>query len=159
MRRLHHILFVGVLTIWTMSFSTKTLGQTEENEESYSDWCIYYADALKQVKDINSEDYVLIDLRSRADFDRGHIATVIPIPYNEIEKYIPNIPKTKTVILYCDDEKRAAIAFAKLKELGYEPMFACSTDVDCGPNTSCRSWTCQCNEGYQDCDGDWTNGC
>ena len=37
--------------------------------------------------------------------------------------------------------------------------YECCTDPDCGANAYCSGGTCHCNEGYHNCDGDWSNGC
>ena len=86
------------------------------------------APELKYLIDSGSKDYLLIDLRDRPNFDKGHIPTAISIPHNEIEKHLFEIPKDILIILYCKAGKKAAVASVKLKEFDYEKIVTFGTD-------------------------------
>ncbi len=76
-------------------------------------------EALKKIIDEKDKNYFLIDVRTQAEYKEGYIPSAMLIPYNEIEKHTQEIPKDKTVVLYCHSGRRAGIALEKLKSLGY----------------------------------------
>jgi len=114
------------------------------------------APELEYMIDSGSKDYLLIDVRDRPDFDRGHIPTAISIPHNEIEKHLFEIPKDKLVILYCKAGKIAGIASTKLKEFGYEKVITFGTDYwpyDLEDNTGKIYSSLDVREGSGSCEG------
>ncbi|MCK4226375.1 rhodanese-like domain-containing protein [candidate division WOR-3 bacterium] len=77
---------------------------------------------LKKLIDEKNEDYLLIDVRTRKEYNTGHIPTAINIPHTEIEKHINEIPEDKLIIVYCQVGGRASVAASKLKDLGYSEV-------------------------------------
>lgn len=63
-------------------------------------------------------DAVLIDLRSKEEYQQGHIKGAINLPYEELEQNFP-YGKEKTVILYCELGIRSMRASKQLFEQGY----------------------------------------
>lgn len=64
---------------------------------------------------------IIIDVRSKAEYDSGHIESSINIPHTEIEKI--NYKKNKKIIVYCASGKRSKIAAEKLNEMGYKNVY------------------------------------
>lgn len=64
----------------------------------------------------------ILDVRPAADFEKTHIPGAFNIDVTE-EDFIPqvekNIPKDKTVAVYCNTGKRSALATQQLEKLGY----------------------------------------
>ena len=79
-------------------------------------------EALKKIINEKDKNYFLIDVRTPAEYKGGYIPSAMLIPYNEIEKHTQEIPKDKTVVLYCHSGRRSGIALEKLKSLGYEKL-------------------------------------
>ena len=50
----------------------------------------------------SQKDTILIDVRSREEYDKGHIPGAVNIPYDEEVDWWKKVPKNKTVILYCE---------------------------------------------------------
>ncbi len=75
---------------------------------------------LKELIDEKNEDYLLIDVRTRKEYNTGHIPTAINIPYTQIEKRTNEIPKDRLIVVYCKVGGRSSVAESKLKELGYK---------------------------------------
>ena len=49
-------------------------------------------------------DIVIVDVRSKEDFDEGHISGAVSIPWQqEIEARYTELPRDKEVIIYCSD--------------------------------------------------------
>ena len=70
------------------------------------------------------ENFVLLDVRTQEEFDAGHIASAILLPYDEINlKAATVLPdKEKEIVLYCRSGRRSAIAKKALVELGYKDV-------------------------------------
>ena len=70
------------------------------------------------------ENFVLLDVRTQEEFDAGHIAGAILLPYDEIAlKAVTVLPdKEKEIVLYCRSGRRSAIAKKALVELGYKDV-------------------------------------
>lgn len=69
---------------------------------------------------------VLLDVRTLEEFEVGHIAKAILLPYDEIKKETAakSIPtKETTVVVYCRTGRRSAIAATTLRTLGYTTVW------------------------------------
>jgi len=76
-------------------------------------------------KDIQSEidlkDSVVIDVRTKKEFDQGHLKNAVNIPHTEIKEKIENhvADKNRKIIVYCRSGRRSGIAKDILDEMGY----------------------------------------
>ena len=65
--------------------------------------------------------YIIIDARTRSEYDEGHIPGSILIPEYEIadraEKELPD--KDQLILVYCRSGRRSKIAAEELVKLGY----------------------------------------
>jgi len=79
-------------------------------------------DALSQKKD----DFVLIDVREKYEWDEGHIPEALHVPRGflelRIEEAIPD--KSKQVVLYCAGGTRSLIAGSTLQQMGYDNVIS-----------------------------------
>lgn len=86
-----------------------------------------YKRYIKEVnyKDINLNEYTIIDVRSRREFREGHINRAINIPLADIkkniEKQIPN--KQTKILLYCQYGTRSKKSAYILENLGYTQIY------------------------------------
>ena len=66
-------------------------------------------------------NYIMLDTREQYEFDEGHIAGAILIPYTEIEsKAASALPdKEQLILVYCRSGRRSKIASEALVTLGY----------------------------------------
>jgi phage shock protein E len=65
----------------------------------------------------------LIDVRTPAEFAKGHVAGATNIPYDEIERRHAEVgPASQPVVVYCGSGRRSAIAAATLGKLGFEQV-------------------------------------
>ncbi len=81
-------------------------------------------DKARQLLASNSK-IVLLDVRTQAEYESGHIARAVLLPYDEItaKTAAAIIPaKDATIIVYCRSGRRSAIAVAELKKLGYSKV-------------------------------------
>jgi rhodanese-related sulfurtransferase len=58
------------------------------------------ADVVDSVKHGNS-DLVLLDMRDRDDYRRGHIKGALSMPLEEIDKRYQDLPRDKEIVTYC----------------------------------------------------------
>ena len=67
------------------------------------------------------EDYILLDVRTLAEFAQAHIPGAICVPNETIgDEDIPELPKKDQLILvYCRSGNRSKQAAGKLAKLGY----------------------------------------
>ncbi len=67
----------------------------------------------------------VIDVRTEAEFQQGHVAGAINLPLDrlhvEIGRYVPN--KQQPVLLHCLSGGRSALGAATLKKLGYTSSY------------------------------------
>jgi phage shock protein E len=64
---------------------------------------------------------VVIDVRTEQEFQAGHIAGALLIPYEQIGQKIAsaNVAKDDHVVLYCRSGRRSGIAMSTLKGMGF----------------------------------------
>ena len=78
---------------------------------------------MKEVNynEINLNEYILIDVRSRREFRENHLDGAINIPLPEVKKDIENYikDKSKKILIYCEYGGRSARAVEILYRLGY----------------------------------------
>ena len=94
-------------------------GQAKENDKG----AVYVnitAEEAKQIMD--SEDgYIILDTRTREEYDEGHIPGAIVISHEEITEKAEEVltDKDQLILVYCRSGRRSKIAAEALVELGY----------------------------------------
>ncbi len=82
-------------------------------------------DYFVSLKEINNPDYVLIDVRSHFEFEKGHLENAVNIHTSEIlldnsKKVFDELKENgKTVVLYASNTNEASPTFLILYQLGY----------------------------------------
>lgn len=67
----------------------------------------------------NKENFDIIDVRTKEEYEKGHVEGAINIPYDEILEHLDMINKDKPTVLYCRSNSRAEIASLSLKSVGF----------------------------------------
>lgn len=69
----------------------------------------------------SDKEFVLLDVRSEAEFNAAHLPGALHVERGRIEWIIPNIIKQtdRTIYVYCQDGKRSGFATERLLEMGY----------------------------------------
>lgn len=70
-------------------------------------------------KIVTEDNYVVVDVRTKEEYDEGHVVGAVNIPYDEIDEST-KLDKNKTIMVYCRSGKRSSIAYETLKRLGYD---------------------------------------
>lgn len=77
----------------------------------------------KEAKDImdHRDDYVILDVRTQDEYDKGHIPNAVLLPDYEIKEratsLLPN--KSQTILVYCRSGRRSEAAAEELTSMGY----------------------------------------
>ena len=94
-------------------------GQANQNNQE----AVYMnitAQEAKQIMD-GEEGYIILDTRTQAEYDEGHIPGAIVIPHDEItdraEEELPD--KDQLLLVYCRSGRRSKLAAEALVKLGY----------------------------------------
>lgn len=103
------ILFFLLLAVLTACSPQKASFETITGEQA------------KEIMETETE-FVLLDVREQSEFDEGHIAGAVLLPYEEItaDKAAACLPnKNRLILVYCRSGRRSAIAAETLAGLGY----------------------------------------
>ncbi len=77
-----------------------------------------YPELQKLITEKN-EDYILVDVRTKQEYESGYIPTAINIPHREIGNNLPTEDRSAKIILYCRSGMRSGIANDTLAQLGF----------------------------------------
>ena len=88
------------------------------------------------------EDFILLDIRTEAEYQAGHIEGAKWFPRGNLEFYIQEFIKDPAakVVLYCRSGGRSALATLTMKDMGYSNVM----DLDGG----FKAWISQGNTFY-----------
>lgn len=74
---------------------------------------------------IDSEDVIILDVRTQDEFDSGHIENAVLLPVTEItdnaEEVLPE--KDAKILVYCRSGNRSATAARELIRMGYTNVY------------------------------------
>jgi rhodanese-related sulfurtransferase len=77
------------------------------------------ASMLKADRDL----YTVIDVRSRADYDRGHIPGAIHIPHEELKERAAELDKSRKYITHCNKGTTGNAAQNLLLNMGFKEVY------------------------------------
>ena len=92
------------------------LGCSSDNEQEFTYQKINSDEALEIM--VESDNYEIIDVRTREEYAEGHIDGAFNIPY-EINELI-EFPKDTILFVYCKSGARSKVSAETLISLGYE---------------------------------------
>lgn len=75
---------------------------------------------------------ITLDVRTRGEFNQGHIAGAINIDVeaDTFQNEVSQLDKTKMYAVYCQSGRRSGIATDEMKKLGFEYLFNLSNGVN-----------------------------
>lgn len=80
-------------------------------------------ETLRELISRRDGSLLLIDVRTAAEYRKGHIPTAINLPHDSILKRPPEVSNESVVILYGETGSRSASARRSLRRLGFERVF------------------------------------
>ncbi|MBR3978614.1 MAG: rhodanese-like domain-containing protein [Oscillospiraceae bacterium] len=107
-----------ILLFFVMLFLT-ACGQTEENRQEATYMNITAAEA-KEIMD-RQKDYIILDTRTQAEYEEGHIPGAIVISHDEVLEKAESVltDKNQLILVYCRSGRRSKLAAEDLVKLGY----------------------------------------
>lgn len=67
---------------------------------------------------LEENNYIVVDVRTKEEFDEGHVVGAINIPYDEIDSDC-ELDINKTIMVYCKSGRRSSIAYDTFQKMGY----------------------------------------
>ena len=79
----------------------------------------------EEALEMMSEDVIILDVRTRAEFESEHIKNAILLPHDEINDRAESVlnDKTRTILVYCRAGSRSAAAARELIGIGYTSVY------------------------------------
>ncbi len=76
----------------------------------------------QEVQTLLNKNAIVIDVRTKEEYQMEHYKDALNIPYDEIEKHLKKLEsyKDKPIILYCRSGRRAGIAKQTLEKYGFK---------------------------------------
>ena len=76
-----------------------------------------------QIHSINHADTILVDVRTKEEYDLGTIQGAVNIPLDELRGRLAEIPQDRNICLFCQVGLRAYVALRILLQKGYKNVF------------------------------------
>jgi rhodanese-related sulfurtransferase len=97
----------------------------EENMEKDKYAYVSASQMVEQIKKMNKEDYVILDVRTKEEYDEERIPNSVLLTLDEIENKAGTILPNKDIriYVYCRTGRRSEQAAYKLIKLGYTNVY------------------------------------
>ena len=122
---LYLLIFLGVFLTACAPLYQKNQGeQTSMEHKNPGHYMTISPQEAKEMMDAET-DYIILDVRTKAEFDQGHIPGAMLLPNENIGKEKPEeLPELeKLLFIYCRSGSRSKQAAQKLAALGYQNMY------------------------------------
>lgn len=112
-RQLYRIGFDHVLG-WITAEEAKAAGLSAQREQRIDFPDFQPAEALQQGE--------IIDVRTTAEFQRGHLDGALSFPYTRLKTRLGELPKNRRLFIHCGTGKRASLAASFLRSAGFDAV-------------------------------------
>lgn len=104
----------------TTSQSDSKTGSNATSQAVKTDFISISAEEAKKLMD-SEKDYILLDVRTQAEYDEGYIPGSVLLPHDQIADKAAELLKNKDqlILVYCRSGNRSKVASQALSELGY----------------------------------------
>lgn len=65
------------------------------------------------------EKIMLVDVREKERYEKGHLQGAVCIPYNAREEFFQRFVKGKIIVFYCERGNRSMKAATEMRKAGY----------------------------------------
>ena len=122
-------LIISVLLILTFVLAgcsnekDNNINSEETNMNEGTEYIEIGAEDAKKVMD--SEEVIVLDVRTQAEYDDGHIENAVLLPVDEISAKAEDVLKDKNakILVYCRSGNRSATAARTLINMGYTNVY------------------------------------
>lgn len=116
MKRILIILFIVTIII-------SGCNKVKRNETINIDYKTISSEEAKEI--IDNEEVIILDVRTQAEYESGHIENSILLPVTDIsskaEEMLPD--KDAKILIYCRSGNRSATAASQLIRMGYANVY------------------------------------
>jgi phage shock protein E len=112
---------IKLLAFFTVFLASSCIGGAQEAKPAsatVSPRPISY-DRLKAALDVPGSKPLLLDVRTKAEFEQGHIPGSLLMPYDSIQADFKEADRTRPIVVYCRSGNRSSIAARTLVSMGY----------------------------------------
>ena len=102
------------------------LSKAKKDTEDMTDKAAYQKISAEEAYEMMaSQEVVVVDVRTREEYDGGHIENAVLVPNESIGSEMPEtLPdKEATLLIYCRSGRRSKDAAEKLLSLGYQNVY------------------------------------
>jgi len=80
---------------------------------------------VEELKDMikNKRDITILDVRTRREFDMGHIEGALNIPIDELRDNFDKLDKKGKIVVHCRTSYRSYLAYLILKNSGFKNLW------------------------------------
>jgi len=78
---------------------------------------------VTKVRELVENNAFILDVRERAEYERGHIINAVNIPLTELRERLDEIPKNQPVYIHCRSAQRSYNAVMLLQNMGYDNVY------------------------------------
>jgi len=86
---------------------------------------VYGDVSVEEAKDLidSKPDLVILDVRTEAEFNDGHIESATNIPVDDLSSRLSELSKNNELLVYCRTGNRSTTAVGILEDNGYTRLF------------------------------------
>lgn len=111
------IIIVGLLLFW--QFNRGSAVSSIQLKYSYQRLLPEEAYSLIE----NNTDVIILDVRSKKEFDKGHLKNAQMLPLKELKGQIEELDRQSTYVVYCENGKDSLKASKILAESGFSRVY------------------------------------
>lgn len=118
-----YVIVIMILSLFIISGCSTVVN--EGAAKSVENSSVIKITAKEAKVEIDKGDVIILDVRSKEEYNSGHIENSILIPVNDIEKEAENILKDKEqkILVYCRSGNRSSQASKLLVKMGYTNVY------------------------------------
>ena len=123
---MRQILLFALLAASLALLSGCALSKTKKDTEDTAEKAAYHKISAEEAYEMMaSQEVVVVDVRTREEYDGGHIENAVLVPNESIGSEMPEaLPdKEATLLIYCRSGRRSKDAAQKLLSLGYQNVY------------------------------------
>ena len=120
------LLFAGLVASLALLVGCALSRAKADTAEDVPDKAAYHKISGEEAYEMMaSQEVVVVDVRTREEYDAGHIENAVLVPNESIGSEMPEaLPdKETTLLIYCRSGRRSKDAAQKLLKLGYQNVY------------------------------------
>ena len=87
-------------------------------------------DKVYEILKSQKDNYIILDFRTKEEFNSGHLDSALLIPVDELEARYVELTENKPIIVYCKSGRRSAKAAAILISKGFSQVYDMTGGID-----------------------------